>query len=304
MKKSLSLLAFLLLLVAAQAQQKTVAVYVTGEQSDVSKILGDRLVEAFSKSSDYKAVERTSSFLAEISKEQNYQRTGAVDDKEISRIGKQFGVQYVCVTDISEAFGKKYVSARLINVENAEIINSANEYSELNSMEELIRVSDALNSQLLGIKVLRSKVRSVTVVAAGYTDLGLPSGTIWKNDNCYGHYTYDQAVRQFGDRLPTKEQFEELKSECSWSWTGNGYRVTGPNGNSITLPAEGFYGCNVSNFYERAAGVGEYGCYWSSTPDDSSTAWCMDFYYRHMSGDEIIKRTGRCGGFSVRLVQE
>lgn len=134
----------------AFAQQKKVAVYVTGEQSGVTKILGDQLVSAFSKSSEYVAIERTRSFLAELSKEQNYQRSGAVDDVEISRLGKQFGVQYVCVADIAEAFGKQYVSTRLINVENAEVVGTANEYSEMNSMEELIRVSNVLKAQLLG----------------------------------------------------------------------------------------------------------------------------------------------------------
>ena len=134
----------------AFAQQKKVAVYVTGEQSGVTKILGDQLVSAFSKSSEYVAIERSRSFLAELSKEQSYQRSGAVDDVEISRLGKQFGVQYVCVANIAEAFGKQYVSTRLINVENAEVVGTANEYSEMNSMEELIRVSNVLKSQLLG----------------------------------------------------------------------------------------------------------------------------------------------------------
>ena len=58
-----------------------------------------------------------------------------------------------------------------------------------------------------------------TKVATGYTDLGLPSGTIWKNFNATGFYTYDDAVKQFGSRLPSKAQWEELKAECQWLWT-------------------------------------------------------------------------------------
>ena len=130
------------------AQQKKVAVYVTGQQTAVNKVLGDKLVEAFAKSGKYIAIERTSNFLAELSKEQNYQRTGAVDDNELSRLGKQFGVQLVCVADISEVFGQKYVSARLINVESAEVVNTSNTNSTLDKMEELLKVADKITKEL------------------------------------------------------------------------------------------------------------------------------------------------------------
>ena len=88
---------------------------------------------------------------------------------------------------------------------------------------------------------------ALTMQAQNYVDLGLPSGTKWKATNEknaadaeYDFFTYDEAVSQFGDRLPTKDQCEELSAECQWSWTGNGYKVTGPNGNFITLPAAGY----------------------------------------------------------------
>lgn len=46
-------------------------------------------------------------------------------------------------------------------------------------------------------------------------------------------------------RMPTTEQQKELLDECTWEWTAlnnvNGYKVTGPNGNSIFLPATGVY---------------------------------------------------------------
>ena len=70
-----------------------------------------------------------------------------------------------------------------------------------------------------------------------FVDLGLPSGTLWKNVNEDTEYTYDDAVSKFGKKVPTKQQFEELINKCTWTWTGNAYRVTGPNGNSIFLPA-------------------------------------------------------------------
>lgn len=56
-------------------------------------------------------------------------------------------------------------------------------------------------------------------------------------------------------RLPTKEEFKELLNKCTWTWTlqngVKGYKVTGPNGKSIFLPAagqqngEGYIICNI-----------------------------------------------------------
>lgn len=56
----------------------------------------------------------------------------------------------------------------------------------------------------------------------------------------------DAATVLWGEdwRMPTKEEFQELIDKCEWEWTKEagsywGYRVTGPNGNSIFLPAGG-----------------------------------------------------------------
>lgn len=101
--------------------------------------------------------------------------------------------------------------------------------------------------------------RGTTSVLEGFVDLGLPSGTLWKDKNEEGgHYKYGQALRMFSDGLPTEEQFNELKHECQWLWKGSGYLITGPNGNSITLPAAGTYG------WGGVVTVGSLGYYWSN----------------------------------------
>ncbi len=128
----------------------------------------------------------------------------------------------------------------------------------------------------------------------GYTDLGLPSGTRWKNFNATGLYTYGEAVTQFGDRLPSKEQWEELKAECQWTWIGNGYKITGLNGQSIILPASGYRGCNGG-----VNRIGSDGYYWSSMPQGSDHAWSLYFNL----GEIRMFHNIWCGGQSVRLVQ-
>lgn len=113
--------------------------------------------------------------------------------------------------------------------------------------------------------------------------------------------SYDAASDNWGStwRMPTKAEFEELISKCKWKWTKqnghNGYRVTGPNGKSIFLPAAGWrYGSSLYN-------AGEYGNYWSSTGfDDTLNAYYRIFY----SGGHSTYWLGRYDGQSVRPVTE
>ena len=135
-----------------------------------------------------------------------------------------------------------------------------------------------------------------------YVDLGLPSATKWKTVNetnpndSYNFFTYDEAIEKFGSALPTEEQMEELTDNCQWTWedTKKGYKVVGPNGKSIFLPAAGYRGC-IGNVY----GVGSCGCYWSSTSTGSDYAWRLYF----SSGEVLMNFNFRCYGLSVRIVQ-
>jgi hypothetical protein len=140
------------------------------------------------------------------------------------------------------------------------------------------------------------EARRQELLSQGLVDLGLPSGTLWKNANEGGDnvlYTYNGAVSIFGNKLPTKQQLAELKNKCTWTWTGSGCKVTGPNGESITLPAAGFFYCN------GVVSGSTSGFYWSSTPFDSDDAWFLRF---NSSGVDVDYNSC-CGGRSVRLVQ-
>ena len=113
---------------------------------------------------------------------------------------------------------------------------------------------------------------------------------------------YDAARANWGGswRLPTKAELKELVQNCTWSWTAQGgkrgYKVTGPNGNSIFLPAAG-YRCGSS--LSRAGG---YGSYWSSTPFESDTNYAYRLYCD--SSDQSVYWFYRYYGRSVRPVSE
>lgn len=90
---------------------------------------------------------------------------------------------------------------------------------------------------------------------------------------------YDVAHVKWGGswRMPTLNEIKELLNKCSWKWTTkngvNGQLVTGPNGNSIFLPAAGNrYGSSLDD-------VDKDGLYWSSAPNESSTYGAYFLYF-------------------------
>ena len=103
-------------------------------------------------------------------------------------------------------------------------------------------------------------------------------------------------------RMPTKAEQDELRTKCTWKWnrTKKGYDVTGPNGNSIFLPAAGY---RDDDLLECA---GSEGFYWSSELGPSSysfEAYGLNFSWDYM--DYVNWDTyGRCGGMSVRPVYD
>jgi hypothetical protein len=101
--------------------------------------------------------------------------------------------------------------------------------------------------------------------------------------------------------MPTYEELNELCINCTWRWSElnkvKGYIITGPNGNSIFLPAAGI----LQDFDEQPKNVGVYGVYWSNSlnKDEPCFAGNLDTYKdNHYAG----KRIYRFSGLSVRAV--
>ena len=77
---------------------------------------------------------------------------------------------------------------------------------------------------------------------------------------------HDAATANWGNgwRMPTTKELAELLNLCDWEFVGSGYKVTGPNGNSIFLPAAGYrygdkqYGKGNAGYYASGEIIGTY----------------------------------------------
>lgn len=98
---------------------------------------------------------------------------------------------------------------------------------------------------------------------------------------------YDTATANWGElwRMPTKEQCEELKDNCSIVWTTvngvNGRVFTGVNGQAVFLPAAGVrQGISLKGYNQ--------GLYRSSTSSGRESAWILYFAELLSGGGEAI----------------
>ncbi len=94
-----------------------------------------------------------------------------------------------------------------------------------------------------------------------------------------GYRDRDVAAKEWGVswRIPTRNECEELLTECEWIWTNinnvNGYKIVGPNKNWIFLPATGMVGESLQDI----ALPGMYGGYWTGLAEDNNRAFELSF---------------------------
>ncbi len=109
----------------------------------------------------------------------------------------------------------------------------------------------------------------------------------------------DAATVNWGGswRMPTKAEQDELRTKCTWTWTTQngvkGYKVTGPNGNFIFLPAAG------ERHDSSLCSAGSDGHYWSSSLNSYSSYYA---YYLYFNSGNVGWGLVRDYGQSVRAV--
>ncbi len=111
---------------------------------------------------------------------------------------------------------------------------------------------------------------------------------------------YDVAYVKWGKdwRMPTQSEIRELCDECSWLWTSvngiNGYKVTGPNGNSIFLPAAGYW---IDSDIESR---GSEGRFWTGTLMEKG----YSYYLYFEDGNQECDYSHRSYGRTIRPVKD
>jgi len=139
--------------VAAEEAPK-IAVYVSGGKSmSENRVLSTFILDALIRSGKYVAVERSHEFASQIDREQTRQRSGAIDDNQISRLGMQAGVQYICVVNMECAFSACMMSARIIDVETAKVKTMATAEKGLGSMGAIRKAANGIVESMLGGRV-------------------------------------------------------------------------------------------------------------------------------------------------------
>ena len=97
--------------------------------------------------------------------------------------------------------------------------------------------------------------------------------------------------------MPNQHDFKELVDNCKREWVKyngvNGYKLIGPNGNSIFLPATGF--CDPLLCNQESIGF-----YWSSTDDNGFNAIALSL----SDGKIAINKELRYHGHAIRPIKE
>ena len=103
--------------------------------------------------------------------------------------------------------------------------------------------------------------------------------------------SYDAAHVKWGDgwRMPTISEVIELLEECTWEYTYNAFRVTGPNGRSINLPD-----------------ADDYGKYWIGTlsKEENSNSNAYYFYIYNKTSIYTSSWEYRYRGYAIRPVKD
>lgn len=136
--------------------------------------------------------------------------------------------------------------------------------------------------------------------------------TKYCSSSAYGNVDYKETLDEYDDaatvnwgkpwRAPTLHETQELYNYCTWTYSTkngvSGYIVTGPNGNTIFLPAGGVMQHNMTFFSGTDACVQSATTFNASngSPSSASVLYCEEGTPHYWYG------WSRCWGYNVRPV--
>ena len=204
---------------------------------------------------------------------------------------------------------------------NYEVSESFNEIAITNS--DISDIETVFETNTVDLEDLNVEV---SAQLHEYVDLGLPSGLKWATCNIGAntpeesgdYFTWEEitTIESIGQdinaqsdivadnqndnwHIPTYSEMQELLDKCTWEWTKqsgqNGYKVIGPNGNSIFLPAAGI----CTNTFCSFSGGG--GFYWTATPKGLADAYSLNFHHKEHNLSSVYSRYN---GLCIRPVSD
>ena len=118
-----------------------------GVSSFQSNMVRGGMEQAVANAIGYEGYDRSAFDM--IMKEQNFQRSGAVNDQQIRKLGQMAGVQYVLVSEASTDGSGFFILAKLLDVETGKYGNVVNDFCNAEG-QAIFKTSNALGARLFG----------------------------------------------------------------------------------------------------------------------------------------------------------
>jgi len=214
MKRLLLSIVILTFTLAATAQNKKVAVMETKTNESVtsfqSNMVRGGMETAVSNAPGFEGYDRAAFDV--IMKEQTFQRSGAVNENQITKIGQMAGVQYVLVTEASAEKNDFYILAKLLDVETGRFVKTA---------EKLCKATPT------DIKDSCAELANVLLSRDSMTNTTFPKSTVQPKPDVAnpplqtslgGTITYDKFFYYHNGKILDDEQFEKLLESCPQAW--------------------------------------------------------------------------------------
>ena len=164
-------------------EKPKVALYIVNDElTDAQKrVLTAKILRPFTESGRFGVIDRSNIFTEKVTQERLKQHDGSVNDNEIYKVGYESGAKYILMFDLVK-FGSKYnVSARLVDVETAEIFGAQGE-TDVKDLNDISDAAEEVFRQITGGSESRILTQAQKIqarrAAARWLSVGAGTGII------------------------------------------------------------------------------------------------------------------------------
>ena len=316
---------------------KIVILNVQSASTDLSDYIIDELIANAVNDGIFTVVDRQQ--LDAIREEQQFQMSGAVDDKDAQAIGKFFGAQTVVSGAVNKLGATGYrIRIRALEVQTAQVQGQYNRnITESAIVNSLMESGGSTSRTINQAQVTKPAQESKAITdGSGFKDsrdgksyrVIKIDGQTWmaenlnyktKNSKCYGNdasncakygrlYNWDDAKNAcpIGWHLPLDAEWKTLENSVGGSSTAGkklksriGWRDNGNGTDDYGFSALPGGNGDLDGYFYDA---GNNGYWWGSTEDGAYGAWRRGMYYNVESVDRY--GSGKPYLFSVRCVAD